>query len=112
MDADRFDRLSKTVFHAGTRRQLLGLLTTVPVLGALTALLGPEETEAEQPANRLLQHKEQRRRKARQERRKTRHQKQDQNQNNNNGGGGSGGGGGDAPGALGGGACVPPDQGC
>src|SRR5215216_1553745 len=110
MDPDRFDRLSKAVFHAGTRRQLLGLLTTAPVLASLTVLLGPEETEAEHPANRVLQHKEQRRHKARQERRKNRHQKQqDQNQNNNNGGGGSGGGGGDAPGGLGGGTCVPLD---
>ena len=112
MDPDRFDQLSKTVFHAGTRRQLLGRLTTVPVLGALTALLGPEETVAEHPANRLLQHKEQRRHKARQERRKTavssrtRTEQQQQRwwwQRWWRRG---------SPGALGGGTCVRLDQVC
>ena len=106
MDADRFDRLSKAFFCAGTRRRLIGLLTTAPVLASLTVLLSSEESEAEHPANRVLDHKAQRRHKARQERRKKRNQRQqDQNQNSNDGGGGG------APGATGE-TCVPLDQVC
>jgi hypothetical protein len=47
MDADRFDHLSKA--FSGTGRRLIGLLTTAPVLRALTVLFSPEEGEAEHP---------------------------------------------------------------
>ena len=88
MDADRFDRLAKVFFRSGTRRRLIGLLTTAPVLGALAVFLSPEG-EAEHPANRVPRRKAQYRSKARKERRKRRNQQQ-QNQNSNDGGGGGG----------------------
>src|SRR5215212_5705429 len=91
MDADGFDRLAKAFFRSDTRRHLLGLLPTAPVLGALTVLLSPEEGEAGHPVNRLLRRKKQRRLKARKERRRRHRQRKDQNQPD----GGDGGGGGD-----------------
>ena len=35
MEASEFDRLTKSLTEAGTRRRLLGALATVPVLGGL-----------------------------------------------------------------------------
>ena len=106
MDPVRFDRLSKAVFRAGTRRRLLGLLSTAPVLASLTLLLSPEASEATHPANRVLRRKEQRRRKARKQRRKERHQQQKQQKQHQSDGEGGG-----TPAAPGG-TCVPLDQVC
>ena len=39
MDGSRFERLTKALWVAGTRRTVVRLLTTAPVLGALAALL-------------------------------------------------------------------------
>ena len=110
MDGSRFDSLAKALWVAGTRRSVVRLLTTAPILGALAAFLRLEASEATHPANRVLEHKEQRRRKARQARRKRSHQQhnQDRDQQANDGGGG----GGDAPGGTGGFPCVPLDQVC
>jgi hypothetical protein len=64
MDADRFDRLSKTLSTTGSRRALLHLLSALPLAGALAALLGEESAG-----------------KGRRKRRKSRHgQKQNQRQ--------------------------------
>jgi hypothetical protein len=46
MDARQFDALARTLTAQGTRRGLLGLLVTLPVLGGLVALLDPMESEA------------------------------------------------------------------
>jgi parallel beta-helix repeat protein len=46
MDAKHFDRLARTLTEAGTRRGLLGLLATLPVLSGLFALLDLDETDA------------------------------------------------------------------
>jgi hypothetical protein len=81
MPGRRFDRLAISLWDAGSRRELVRLLTTAPVLGALTALLGSEEGEAAHPANRVLRRKEQRRRKARKARREQRDQKENQHGN-------------------------------
>ena len=71
MDPVRFDRLTKTLVTASTRRRLVGLMTTAPLLGVLPTLLG-QESEAAHPAKRLLHRKEQRRRKRRQQLRQRR----------------------------------------
>jgi hypothetical protein len=46
MDSRRFDSLVRALGEAGTRRGLLGLLATLPVLSGLFALLDHEETDA------------------------------------------------------------------
>jgi hypothetical protein len=46
MDANRFDRLTRALSEAGTRRGLLGLLATLPIMGGLLALLDQDETVA------------------------------------------------------------------
>jgi hypothetical protein len=46
MDSRQFDRLARSLSEAGSRRGLLGLLATMPVLGGLFALLAPEDAEA------------------------------------------------------------------
>jgi hypothetical protein len=45
MDAFRFDHLTRAVSAAGTRRWLLGLLATLPLLGSLLAGLDPATAE-------------------------------------------------------------------
>ena len=42
MDGSRFDRLTRALWVAGTRRSVIRRLTTAPVLGALAALLAAE----------------------------------------------------------------------
>lgn len=42
MEASRFDRLTKSLTEAGTRRRLLGALATVPVIGSLAEALDEE----------------------------------------------------------------------
>lgn len=59
MDARHFDALARALTESGTRRSLLGLLSTLPVLGGFLAWLGASDTEA----------------KDRRRRRKTRHKK-------------------------------------
>ncbi len=46
MDARHFDRLTRILTEAGSRRGLLGLLTALPVLGGIFALLDPDELDA------------------------------------------------------------------
>jgi hypothetical protein len=46
MDADLFDQLITTLAAAGTRRRLLGLLSALPLVGGLVALLDPDEVDA------------------------------------------------------------------
>jgi hypothetical protein len=45
MDANRFDYLTLALSEAGTRRGLLGLLATLPVLGGLVVLLDFDEVD-------------------------------------------------------------------
>ena len=53
MDANRFDRLTRALNDAGTRRGLLGLLASLPVLGGLFAFLSDsDETAAKGRRNR------------------------------------------------------------
>jgi hypothetical protein len=54
MEASRFDRLSKTVSHAGTRRGALRLLAALPLVGRLAALLDDAASDA---AQRRTRHK-------------------------------------------------------
>jgi hypothetical protein len=42
MDTERFDRVTKTLAQAGTRRSLVRLLAVLPVGGALGTLLGDD----------------------------------------------------------------------
>lgn len=46
MDGPHFDHLTRTLSEHGTRRGLLGLLTTLPVLGGIFALLDLDEGDA------------------------------------------------------------------
>ena len=46
MDSRHFDALTKRLTEAGSRRGLLGLLATLPVLGGLVAFLDPDAGEA------------------------------------------------------------------
>jgi hypothetical protein len=46
MDAKHFDRLTRALSDAGSRRGLLGLLAALPVLGGLFARLGDDEADA------------------------------------------------------------------
>jgi hypothetical protein len=46
MDARHFDAIARTLSEQGSRRGLLGLLATLPVLGGLFALLDLDETDA------------------------------------------------------------------
>jgi hypothetical protein len=46
MDARHFDTLARSLTEAGTRRGLLGLLATLPVLGSLVARLDFDEVDA------------------------------------------------------------------
>jgi hypothetical protein len=47
MDSRHFDALTRTLTEAGTRRGLLGLLATLPVLGGLIALLAGDDADAQ-----------------------------------------------------------------
>jgi hypothetical protein len=47
MDVARFDRLTRALTEAGTRRGMLGLLATLPVLGSLFALLDRDDVDAQ-----------------------------------------------------------------
>lgn len=55
MDAQRFDHLVRALSHAGSRRGLLGLLTALPVVSSLSALLGNEESAAKDRRRRRKQ---------------------------------------------------------
>ncbi|MDQ2652517.1 MAG: hypothetical protein M3Z20_05660 [Chloroflexota bacterium] len=55
MDAHHFDHLTRALTSAGSRRGLLGLLATVPLLGGLLAFLAPEETAAKDRRRRRKQ---------------------------------------------------------
>ncbi len=79
MDPRRFDRLSKTLATAGTRRALVRLLLGVPLVGSLTGLLDVGETAARRPVDRVLDRGE-------------RNQEKRRNRSNNNGGKGNRGG--------------------
>jgi hypothetical protein len=46
MDGNRFDLLAKMLYATGTRRGVVGFLSTLPLCGGLAALLGAEETDA------------------------------------------------------------------
>ncbi len=46
MDARHFDNLTRALSEASTRRGLLGLRATLPVLAGLFALLAPDESDA------------------------------------------------------------------
>ena len=71
MDAARFDRLARALSSAGSRRGLLALLGTLPVVGGLAALLAAEEGQAHgRRKRRKKRHKHGRGR-----RRKRKHQK-------------------------------------
>jgi hypothetical protein len=52
MDGRRFDRLTRQLIAAGTRRGLLRLLGALPVIGALAALRD-EEAAADRPLDRV-----------------------------------------------------------
>jgi hypothetical protein len=58
MDADRFDRLSKTLFASGSRRTLLHLLSAVPLAGALAAILGDESVAKDRRRRRKTRHRQ------------------------------------------------------
>ena len=45
MDHDAFDALTRALSEAGSRRGLLRLLATLPVLGGLISLLDPDEAD-------------------------------------------------------------------
>ena len=59
MDPVRFDRLATSLSSAGTRRVILSLLATLPVVGTLTALLGDETDAAGRRKRRKKRHKHQ-----------------------------------------------------
>jgi hypothetical protein len=46
MEAQHFDALTRTLCEVGSRRGVLGLLATLPVLGGLFALLDPNDADA------------------------------------------------------------------
>jgi hypothetical protein len=46
MDARHFDQLTKSLTAAGSRRALLGLLASLPILGGLLAVLEADKTDA------------------------------------------------------------------
>jgi len=100
MDTDHFDRATKILFTAGTRRGLVHLMAAVPVLGVLLAA-DDEEAKAERPVHRLGRRTQQRNRKRRNQRR--RNKAQNQNNNDENGGGDGGRRGASSP-------CLPPTQ--
>src|SRR5688500_12945867 len=87
MDMDHFDRATKILSTAGTRRGLVHLMAAVPVLGVLMAA-ADEEAKAERPVQRLGRRTQQRNRKRRNQRR--RNTSQNQNNNDKNGGGDGG----------------------
>jgi hypothetical protein len=77
MDPRRFDRLSKTLATAGTRRALVRLLLGVPLVGSLTGLLDTGETAARRPVDRVLD---------RAERKQAKRQSRNNGHNHHNGG--------------------------
>ncbi len=66
MDAEGFDRLTKSLSDTGTRRALVRLLA-VPLGMTLTTVLGGDETDAERPVQRVRDraHRHQHRRQTR-----------------------------------------------
>src|SRR5688572_25093405 len=78
MDADRFDRLSKTLSRTGSRRTLLHLLTALPLAGALAALLGEESAGKGRRERRKNRHRQEQNK--RQQRRRHDEQHRDQQQ--------------------------------
>src|SRR5688500_18219771 len=81
MDMDHFDRATKILSTAGTRRGLVHLVAAVPVLGVLLAA-ADEEANAERPHERMHRRTQQRNR-------KQRNRKQRNTNKNNDGGGGN-----------------------
>ena len=59
MDTDHFDRVTKILSTAGTRRGLVHLVAAVPVLGVLLAAVD-EEATAERPHERMHRRTQQR----------------------------------------------------
>jgi hypothetical protein len=57
MDDVRFDRLTKSLWMAGSRRGAVRLLLSAPIFGVLASILASVESEAEHPTNRVLRRK-------------------------------------------------------
>jgi hypothetical protein len=55
MDDRRFDALTRVLTAGDSRRRVLGLLATLPLLGGLLAFLAPEETAAKERRRRRKQ---------------------------------------------------------
>ncbi len=55
MDSRRFDHLARALTELGTRRSLLGLLATLPVLGGLVTILSPDDLAAKDRRRRRKQ---------------------------------------------------------
>ena len=73
MDANRFDTLSRQLGTVGTRRGVLRLVGTLPLLGALASLTSEQtgaETPLDQVGDRAEQHQQRQDRKDRHEQRK------------------------------------------
>lgn len=89
MDDSTFDRLTRAVSAAGSRRRLLGLLTSVGLGGLLMQL--DDEAAAERPGNRMNRRNQQRKRKQRNNKSKNNNKNNNKNKNKNkNKGGGLG----------------------
>jgi hypothetical protein len=88
MDTEHFDRATKILSTAGTRRGLVHLVAAVPVLGVLLAA-NAEEANAERPHERMHRRTQQRNRKQRNQRRRNTSQNQNNSDKNDGGDGGS-----------------------
>jgi hypothetical protein len=80
MDGSHFDTMTRVIVQSGTRRWLIRLVASLPVVGVLTAT-GAEESAAERPVDRVQGRTPQRNRK---QRNKNKNDNDHNNKKNNN----------------------------